>query len=110
MNKRRAIMEPVYLSIQQKETRKRIKELLHHNGYTVKDIQEIMGFENPQAVYKWISGKSLPSLDNFLILSKVLHTNIEDILVVDGDIVVVRARPCSTLCSFSTEKRNFGEQ
>ena len=25
-------------------------------------------------------------------------------------IFVVRARPCSTLCSFSTEKRNFGEQ
>ncbi len=85
-------MEPVYLSIQQKETGKRIKELLHHNGYTVKDIQEIMGFENPQAVYKWLSGKSLPSLDNFLILSKVLHTNIEDILVVDGDIVVFRVR------------------
>ena len=80
-------MEPVYLSIQQKETGKRIKELLHHNGYTVKDIQEIMGFENPQAIYKWISGKSLPSLDNFIILSRLLHTSIEDILVIDGDIV-----------------------
>lgn len=85
-------MEPIYLSIQQKETGKRIKELLYHNGYTVKDIQEIMGFENPQAVYKWLSGKSLPSLDNFLILSKVLHTSIEDILVVDGDIAVFRGR------------------
>lgn len=83
-------MESIYLSIQQKETGKRIKELLHDNGYTVKDIQEIMGFENPQAVYKWLSGKSLPSLDNFLILSKVLHTSIEDILVVDGDIAVLR--------------------
>ena len=46
-----------------------------------------MGFENPQAVYKWISGKSLPSLDNFIILSRLLHTSIEDILVIDGDIV-----------------------
>ena len=85
-------MEPIYLSIQQKETGKRIKELLYRNGYTVKDIQEIMGFENPQAVYKWLSGKSLPSLDNFLILSKVLHTSIEDILVVDGDIAVSKER------------------
>lgn len=83
-------MKPIYLSIQQKETGKRIKELLYHNGYTVKDIQEIMGFENPQAVYKWLSGKSLPSLDNFLILSKVLHTSIEDILVIDGGISVFR--------------------
>ena len=37
--------------------------------------------------YKWISGRSLPSLDNFVILSKILHTSIEDILVIDGDIV-----------------------
>ena len=80
-------MKPIYLSIQQEATGERIRELLQSNGYTVKDIQEVMGFENPQAVYKWLSGKSLPSLDNLLILSKVLHTSIEDILVIDGDIV-----------------------
>ena len=44
-----------------------------------------MGFETPQAVYKWLSGKSLPSLDNFVILSRLLNTSIEDILVIDGD-------------------------
>ena len=75
-------MEPIYLSIQQKETGSRIKSLLRESGYTVRDIQNAMGFENPQAVYKWISGKCLPSLDNFLIL----NTSIEDILVIDGDI------------------------
>ena len=81
-------MQPVYLSIQQKATSERIREFLKKNGYTVKDIQKFMGFENPQVIYKWISGRSLPSIDNFLILSKVLHTSIEDILVVDGDIVM----------------------
>ena len=80
-------MEPMYLSIQQKETGKQIKKLLMENGYTVKDVQNAMGFENPQAIYKWISGRSLPSLDNFVILSRLLHTSIEDILVVDGDVV-----------------------
>ena len=80
-------MEPMYLSIQQKETGKQIKKLLMENGYTVKDVQSVMGFENPQAIYKWISGRSLPSLDNFVILSRLLHTSIEDILVVDGDVV-----------------------
>lgn len=79
-------MEPMYLSIQQKETGRQIKRLLSEHGYTVKDVQTAMGFENPQAVYKWISGKSLPSLDNFIILSRLLHTSIEDILVIDGDI------------------------
>lgn len=80
-------MEPMYLSIKQKETGKQIKKLLMDHGYTVRDVQEACGFENPQAIYKWMSGKSLPSLDNFIILSRLLHTNIEDILVIDGDVV-----------------------
>ena len=80
-------MEPMYLSIQQKQTGKQIKKLRMENGYTVKDVQNAMGFANPQAIYKWISGRSLPSLDIFVILSRLLHTSIEDILVVDGDVV-----------------------
>ena len=55
-------------------------------GYTIREIQGAFGFENPQAIYKWLSGKSLPSIDNFVILSRLLHTTIEDILVIDGDI------------------------
>ena len=73
---------------QQEETGAQIRKLMMKNGYTVRDVQGAMGFENPQAIYKWISGKSLPSLDNFLILSRLLHASIEDILVVDGDIVM----------------------
>ena len=83
-------MQPMYVSIQQKETGNRIKRLLKENGYTVKDVQGAMGFENPQAVYKWLAGRSLPSIDNFIILSRLLHASIEDILVVDGDIVRLR--------------------
>ena len=80
-------MEPMYLSIRTKETGKKIKKLLMENGYTVRDIQDACGFENPQAIYKWISGRSLPSLDNFIILIRLLHTSIEYILVIDGDVV-----------------------
>lgn len=80
-------MKPMYVSIQQEETGNRMKRLLKESGYTVKDVQNAMGFENPQAVYKWLSGRSLPSIDNFIILSRLLHTTIEDILVIDGDIV-----------------------
>lgn len=32
-------MEPMYLSIQQKETGRQIKRLLSEHGYTVKDVQ-----------------------------------------------------------------------
>ena len=80
-------MEPMYLSIQPQETGKKIKSLLTEKGFSVKDVQSAMGFDNPQAIYKWISGKSLPSLDNLVILSRLLHTSMESILVVDGDVV-----------------------
>ena len=78
-------MNPICLSIKQEETGKRIKQLLQDHGYKVQDIQGARGFETPQVVYKWLSGKSLPSLDNFVILSRLLNTSIEDILVIDGD-------------------------
>ena len=80
-------MEPMYLSIQPEETGERIRRLLLEQGYTIREIQGAFGFENPQAIYKWLSGKSLPSIDNFIILSRLLHTTIEDILVIDGDVV-----------------------
>ena len=85
-------MNPICLSIKQEETGKRIKQLLQDHGYKVKDIQGAMGFETPQVVYKWLSGKSLPSLDNFVILSRLLNTSIEDILVIDGDIPRFRSK------------------
>lgn len=83
-------MKPIYLSVKQKETGENIRRLLKTNGYTVKDVQEVMGFENPQAVYKWLSGKSLPNLENLLILSKLLNISIENILVLDEDINILQ--------------------
>ena len=82
-------MEPIYLSIEPEKTGKKIKKLLDASGYTVRDVQLLMGFNNPQAIYKWLSGKSLPSIDNFVILSRLLHTSIDNLLVVDGEVVVL---------------------
>lgn len=50
-------------------------------GLTVKQIQEFFGFEQPQAIYKWQRGESLPSVDNLFALSKLLNTSIDLILV-----------------------------
>lgn len=82
-------MEPVYLSIEPEKTGKKIKKLLDASGHTVRDVQRLMGFNNPQAIYKWLSGKSLPSIDNFVILSRLLHTSIDNLLVVDGEVSVL---------------------
>lgn len=60
-----------------------INSLRKKADMSVKDIQKIFGFSTPQAIYKWIHGKSLPSIDNLLILANVFDVNIEDILSVD---------------------------
>lgn len=63
-----------------KATGKRIKELRLEKHISVNDICVYMGFENPQAVYKWQRGESLPTVDNLYALSKLFDTSIESIL------------------------------
>ena len=60
-----------------------IRELIDQRGYSVKDIQQRFGFYTPQAVYKWINGDTLPTLDNLVILASILEVNIDDILVLE---------------------------
>ncbi|MCD8076198.1 MAG: helix-turn-helix domain-containing protein [Lachnospiraceae bacterium] len=79
-------METMYISIQQPETGNRIRSLIRQNGYSVHDIQHLMGFENPQAIYKWMSGKSVPSLDNLLILSRALRVHMDELLVTNEEL------------------------
>jgi transcriptional regulator with XRE-family HTH domain len=62
-------------------TGRRITDLRKQAGLSVHDLQHIFGFNSPQAIYKWQSGASLPSIDNLIVLAKVLDTSIEDIIV-----------------------------
>ena len=39
--------------IDMRATGTRIKEIRSSQNFTVQEISEYMGFENPQAVYKW---------------------------------------------------------
>lgn len=64
-----------------KATGERIKQLRISCGLRVEDISEYMGFESAQAVYKWQSGKSLPTVDNLFALSRLFGVSMEDILV-----------------------------
>ena len=66
-------------------TGQNIKTMRKAAGFSVRDLQEILGFTNPQAIYKWQNGDSLPSIDNLVILAAVLGVTIDEILVTDGD-------------------------
>ena len=61
-----------------------ILRLRRDRGYSVRDLQRYFGFEEPQAIYKWQRGKSLPSVDNLYALSTLLDVPMNDILVPAG--------------------------
>lgn len=71
-----------YPVIDMKATGENIHRLRLERGLTVRDIQEYMGFEMPQAVYKWQRGDSIPSTDNLMALAKLFGVPIEEVLVV----------------------------
>ena len=52
-------------------------------GFSVKDMQAIFGFATPQAIYKWIHGTSMPTIDNLIILAAIFDVTMDDIVVVD---------------------------
>lgn len=56
-------------------------------GLTVKDLQNIFGFNTPQAIYKWQRGVALPTVDNLVALAAVFEVKVDDIIIFkDGTI------------------------
>ena len=69
------------------KTGENIRNLRKIAGISITELQDIFGFRNPQAIYKWQRGEALPSIDNLVVLASVLNVRIDDILVmVDDDI------------------------
>ena len=62
-------------------TGKNIIRLRVERGMSVRDLQAYFGFEEPQAIYKWQQGKSLPSVDNLYALGALFEVPMEDILI-----------------------------
>ena len=62
-------------------TGENILRLRKARGLSVRDLQEWFGFEEPQAIYKWQRGKSLPTVDNLYALGALLNVPMEEILV-----------------------------
>lgn len=62
-------------------TGRNISNLRKEKGLTVKDLQKYFGFEEPQAIYRWQYGKTLPSVDNLYALSAILGVPMEKILI-----------------------------
>ena len=68
-------------AVDMKRTGARIDDLRKQAGMSVRDVQDILGLGSVQAIYKWISGKSLPTIDNLVVLSAVWNVSLDDIIV-----------------------------
>lgn len=64
-------------------TGQNINRLRNAAGMSVRDIQVVFGFATPQAVYKWIHGTAMPTIDNLVILAALFGVTIDEIVAVE---------------------------
>lgn len=55
--------------------------LRKQRGISVRELQGMLGFGTPQAIYKWQQGQSLPTVDNLVALSAIFSVPIDEILI-----------------------------
>ena len=58
-------------------TGENITKLRKQKHLSVREIQEVFGFETPQAIYKWQHGSAMPTIENLAIF----EVKVDDILV-----------------------------
>ena len=64
------------------ETGANIAALRRKKGLTVRDVQDVLGFNTPQAIFKWQRGECLPTLDNLVILASLFDVTLDEIIAV----------------------------
>lgn len=62
-------------------TGKNISRLMSDAGMTVNEFQKAVGVVSIQAVYKWLNGKTLPTVDNLVIIADIFGVTIDDLIV-----------------------------
>ena len=68
--------------VDMKRTGQNISVLREQQGITVKELQQMLGFATPQAIYKWQRGICLPTIDNLVVLSMIFSVPMDEILAV----------------------------
>lgn len=73
-------MEKQFPIIDKVKTGEQIRKHMNSLGLTVTDVQKYMGLSTPQAVYHWLNGRSLPTLDNVYALSELFRVPMDQII------------------------------
>ncbi len=67
--------------IDMEATCENLKRICVEKGYGISRLQRELGLESQQAIYKWFSGKSLPSIDNMILISELLGITLDELIV-----------------------------
>lgn len=67
------------------QTGRKIENAIKQSGYSIRELQEMLGLSCPQPIYRWIRGCTLPSIDNLYMLSRILGVPMDELLVPSGN-------------------------
>ena len=81
-------MEYSTLAIDTRQTGQRIAQIMQEKGVTVRQLQRVYGFEAPNAIYRWLRGSALPTVDHLVILAHVLDVRVDDLLVIRAEMAI----------------------
>ena len=68
--------------IDMKATGVNIKTMIKQCGFKIADVQARCGFNTPQAIFKWMRGDAVPTIDNMIILADMFGVPIDKIIIV----------------------------
>ena len=69
------------------KTGEKIGNLRKGKGLTVSELQDYLGFNTPQSIYKWQKGKVVPTVDHLVALSSLFEVAIDEIIIIEDTIV-----------------------
>ena len=70
-----------------KATSKKLKSMRVQHDISVAEMQKLFAMENPQSIYNWENPdkKTLPCIDNLVILAKLYQIPVDDLLVIQQE-------------------------
>ena len=69
------------------KTGEKIEYLRKARGFTVSELQDCLGFNTPQSIYKWQKGKVVPTVDHLVALASLFGVTMDEIIIIAGKIV-----------------------
>ncbi|MCM1046499.1 MAG: helix-turn-helix domain-containing protein [Candidatus Gastranaerophilales bacterium] len=71
----------MYPTIDMKATGLCIRKIMNQRKLTVKDVQSYLNLSSVQSIYHWLSGQSMPTVDNLYALSELFQIPIDAMIV-----------------------------